>query len=141
MGGLGIVDHEKFGMALQLRWLWLRHTKPDSPWSSLPLQADTSLHHFFIRSLEIQVGNGNSILFWTDPWISGHSIEDLAPYLIDAVPTRTKKAQTLAQALHQRAWLKDITGPLSLPMLMDYVQIRQRVDQFVLNLEHDDVLA
>jgi hypothetical protein len=32
LGGLGLVDLEKFSRALRLRWLWLKWTEPSRPW-------------------------------------------------------------------------------------------------------------
>lgn len=124
-----------------MRWLWLCLTKPDNPWAGLLLSTDNALYQFFIRSLEVYVGNGRSVLFWTEPWLDGLSIEDLAPHLAAAVSTRTKKKRTVAQALHHRAWLKDVTGALMIPVLIDYVQIRLRTDQVLLQPDVDDTFA
>jgi hypothetical protein len=32
LGGLGILNMDKFGRALRLRWPWLAWTSPDKPW-------------------------------------------------------------------------------------------------------------
>jgi hypothetical protein len=40
LGGLGIVDLKRFGMALRLRWLWLDRMEPDRPWTSLTAKED-----------------------------------------------------------------------------------------------------
>lgn len=63
LGGLGILDPVRFGQALQLRWLWLRRTSPDCPWSSLPADEERPLLTFFWHSVRIEVGNGSSIFF------------------------------------------------------------------------------
>jgi hypothetical protein len=36
LGGLGILDLDKFSRALRLRWLWYKWTAPDKPWVVLP---------------------------------------------------------------------------------------------------------
>ena len=36
LGSLGIVDLQKFGFALRMRWLWLRRVDPSRPWFCLP---------------------------------------------------------------------------------------------------------
>jgi len=38
LGGLGISDLKSLGIALWIRWPWLKKSEPDKPWASLPLQ-------------------------------------------------------------------------------------------------------
>jgi hypothetical protein len=38
IGGLGISSLKELGWTLRMKWLWLRKTEPDKPWSSLPIQ-------------------------------------------------------------------------------------------------------
>ena len=33
LGGLGILELERLGRALRLRWLWYQWTNPEKPWS------------------------------------------------------------------------------------------------------------
>lgn len=101
------------------------------------MNVDSALDQFFIWLLEVNVGNGLSILFWSDPWLQGLSIEDIAPHLAAAVATKIKKRRSLAQALDHKAWLKDIT----IPVLMDYIRIRQMADNVVLQPETEDVFG
>ena len=37
LGGLGIINLETMGWALQMRWLWIEKTKPDRPWAGLEI--------------------------------------------------------------------------------------------------------
>jgi len=37
LGGLGIPDLEILGWALRMRWLWLKKTQPDRPWTDLDI--------------------------------------------------------------------------------------------------------
>ena len=41
-GGLGILDLERFGRALRLRWLWFSWTNPEKPWSTSELLVDNT---------------------------------------------------------------------------------------------------
>jgi len=36
LGGLGLVDLQRFGYALRLRWLWLKRTDDTRSWHQLP---------------------------------------------------------------------------------------------------------
>jgi len=48
LGGLGILNLEKFARALRLRWLWHSWVSPDKPWASteLPCEETDRLHHY-----------------------------------------------------------------------------------------------
>jgi hypothetical protein len=50
------------------------------------------------------LGNGESTFFWTDRWLNGGSIEFIAPAIFAAVSYRKRKA-TVAEALHNNAWI------------------------------------
>ena len=78
------------------------------------------------------VGNGESILFWTDRWLGGSTLAELAPNLLQAIPRRVFKSRTVAQALQNRGWVRDIKGELSVQVLMEYLQIWDRVDGITL---------
>ncbi|GJN15657.1 hypothetical protein PR202_gb02591 [Eleusine coracana subsp. coracana] len=62
----------------------------------------------FAIAITIEVGNGNSTLFWADHWIHGCSIENLAPVVFASIAPRIRKTRTVAEALHNDVWLQDI---------------------------------
>jgi hypothetical protein len=72
--------------------------------------------------IKIKVGNGRRVYFWKDKWIDGRMVEDIAPGILAAVPTRWKNCRTVDMALHSNRWMLDITGALS------EVEYRQLVD-------------
>ena len=53
----------------------------------------------FDMAVDSVVGNGESILFWTDRWLGGSTLAELAPNLLQAIPRRVFKSRTVAQAL------------------------------------------
>jgi hypothetical protein len=63
LGGLGFPNLELMGLALRLRWLWMKRTEIDKPWLSLPEQTDKSLAEIFRYSVVVRVGDGASTLF------------------------------------------------------------------------------
>jgi hypothetical protein len=78
LGGLGILDIERMGIALlRLRWLWFRRTYPNRPWSKLPFSVDKCALALFDASLQIVHGNGKDIIFWCDPWLQGRATDGL----------------------------------------------------------------
>lgn len=58
LGGLGVLDLQRFNNALRLRWLWQAKTGANKPWKGLleqPSKADMAL---FASMTEVTVGNG-----------------------------------------------------------------------------------
>jgi hypothetical protein len=63
-------------------------------------------------------------LFWLDLWVDDRCIADMAPDLLATVHPRRQNKRTVATALQQNAWLHDIVGTLTIPVLMQYVEVR-----------------
>lgn len=67
LGGLGLHNLEALGWALNLRWLWLRKTRTESPWRELQVQTCGLCSSFFLLLLWSQWWGMALILFssWT----------------------------------------------------------------------------
>ena len=50
LGGLGLPDLTIQGCALRMRWLWLKRTNPNRPWSRLPENSETVVDAMFNAS-------------------------------------------------------------------------------------------
>ena len=111
LGGLGIIDLQRFGYALRMRWLWLKRTDDVRPWQHLPDKEERVVKEMFQASIYIELGDGNKALFWTDHWFQGQSLLDVAPYLCNAVGSRIQKQRTVAQALQVIAGLETLKEP------------------------------
>ena len=100
LGGLGILNLEFMSWALQIRWLWFKKTDPNRALVGLD---DIHIHlnavALFNIALESKVGNGRNSLFWEDKWLMGCCLEDLAPVVVAAIPSRICKQRTVADAL------------------------------------------
>ncbi|KAL6654017.1 hypothetical protein ACP70R_007482 [Stipagrostis hirtigluma subsp. patula] len=92
-GGLGLLNLEFLGYALRMRWLWLHRTDPSRTWSGMPLPTDRNLVAMFQASLSVVAGNGTSALFWTDRWLDGQAIKDIAPDIFNTVPASAMGAE------------------------------------------------
>lgn len=137
LGGLGVSDLKLAGIALQARWLWLQKCDQDRAWSSLGITVSNDVEAFFRISILAVIGDGQKIMFWSDPWLDGASLHYLAPNLLKLVPTRIRNRRTLVQALQDQNWTHDISGDLNeaaiqeLEFLWDRalaVQIQEGVD-------------
>jgi hypothetical protein len=49
-----------------------------------------------LRSVHFLLGNSKKILFWTNPWLDGNRLSELAPVVVNAVPVRHRKQGTVA---------------------------------------------
>lgn len=138
LGGLGIHNLEIMGWALQMRWLWLEKTSSDQPWAGLqvPIYANTSA--MFAISIETTVGNGRNTLFWTDRWMHGCCLADLAPEVVQCVPVRLRNRRTVYEALNNNAWVADIRNALGLHGLTEYLELWDLISE--VNLTDTDDL-
>jgi len=73
----------------------------------------------FQAATVFMLGNGESTFFYTDRWLDGRSIEDDAPAVFAVVKAR-KQTAAVAEALHHNAWIRHITGPLTMQVLLQF---------------------
>lgn len=92
---------------------------------------------FFRASVQAALGDGTRIKFWTDAWLQGKSIAQIAPHLFNAVRKGRCASCMVAEALQNRRWIRDITGALTILVLGEYIQIREMVDPIVLQPDPD----
>ena len=124
LGGLGIHNLEVMLWALEMRWLWFeKKNNPNLPWAGLEIPVHLNTTAMFSISMVTVVGNGTNTSFWTDRWLLGTSLEELAPSVFKFVPLRVCKTRTVAQALVDYSWLSDIRGALSWHGLMEYLEL------------------
>jgi hypothetical protein len=123
LGGLGILDLEIMSCALQIRWLWLQKTDDKRAWLGLDIPVHNNLIALFAAGLVSHVGNGKSTLFWTDKWINGGGIFNVAPAVLSLVPNRQRSKRTVQEAGLNNAWVADIQGGLSMQALFEYFKL------------------
>jgi hypothetical protein len=113
LGGLGVKDLRLHGLALRVRWEWLQRTDPSRPWQGLKMMHDTEASKVFQSLTKITAGDGSKVWFWRDRWINGRAVEDIAPLVVQLVPTRKRNSRTVAQALLENTWISDIEMSLT----------------------------
>jgi hypothetical protein len=99
LGGLGISDLKTLEWSLKMHWVWLQKTDPDRPWADFNISIPEQIHAFFSAVVYSEVGSGATTLFWTDRWLHGQSIADLALRLLEVVPARKRRKRTVQEAL------------------------------------------
>ena len=83
--------------------------------------------------------NGQSTFFWTDLWLKRSSIQTLAPNVFQTVKARKRKA-TVAEALHEFAWVCHIQGAITMQLLVEFAGLCDMLDQVHLSTEPDTFL-
>lgn len=105
------IDLEIFGYALRMRWLWLRQTDDERSWLALPDSNEPLVEAMFRISTHMDLGDGQRALFWSEKWLDGRDIEDMAPCLHKTVGTRLRKRRTIAETgSASTLWLSSSRG-------------------------------
>ena len=82
---------------------------------------------FFRAYITITVGDIIQTKFCTDRWFNGRSFED-PPHLLAVVSVRAKRNRTVVQVLVNWAWIRDITGGLTIPDIASYLLLWDRLE-------------
>jgi hypothetical protein len=85
------------------------------------------------------LGDGNTLLFWQDPWLDGRRVADMAPELLAVVPSSLQKSRTVASALAGNSWFRDVTCPRTIPVLVQFVELREQLQAIVLQEQTPDL--
>lgn len=120
MGGLGILDLDKFARVLRLRWLWFEWDCPDKPWVGMPPPCDELDDQIFAATTKVTIDNGRKPKFWSSNWIGHQPLKFLAPTLFN----HSKGKHRLVQdALTNDKWIVDIRHELSMPLIQEFFTV------------------
>jgi hypothetical protein len=140
LGDLSIPDPRLTTIALQARWLWPQQTDESRAWADLPLTTAKEVQDFFQMSTYTVLGNGQSTAFWIGRWIQGQAVKDIAPSLLDFVIRRSIQSTTVAAGLQGRAWVRQITGGITVPVTCEYLKLWDQVMQVQLSDGEDRLI-
>jgi hypothetical protein len=73
--------------------------------------------------MQTEIGDGASTLFWSDIWLNGHRVADIAPRLLTVIPKRRVNTCTVRGALIEHKWVSDIRGALTVGVITDYLHL------------------
>jgi hypothetical protein len=139
LGGLGILDLEKFSRALRLRWLWYEWTAPEKPWVGSETPNDASDLDLFNAATRVTIGNGAKASFWSSSWLNGAPPKDVAP-LIFKVSKRKNK--TVRDALDGQNWVADIAvETFTVEHMEQYIRLWDLIANVNLNPEAEDAIT
>jgi hypothetical protein len=120
LGGLGIVDLDRFGTALRLKWLWLERTAPEKPWAGMPLPCSLADRHLFAAATSVTIGDGATARFWFDSWMDGRA--PLTAFA-DLFLVSRRKHRSVYEAVHDQRWVADLRGRVTPELLPAFVSL------------------
>lgn len=140
LGGLGVLNLEKFARALRLCWLWQEWACPNKPWVGLGNPCSDTDHLLFAASIATSIGDGAKTSFWHAAWVQGQRPKDFAPAIFDI---SRKKNRTLKEAFAENTWIKDISlhAPFTVVCLQQFVQLWSFVQATVLRQGTEDKIT
>jgi hypothetical protein len=107
-------------------------TELDKHWNQFQIQVPKEVQSLFDMAVLTQVGDGSNARFWIDQWLNEKRIRDVAPAVYALVPKRTRNSRTVRDALINLTWISDFHGALSVPVIAEYLELFQELDQVVL---------
>jgi hypothetical protein len=110
VGGLGILDLERFSRALRLRWLWLAWSSNQRPWVGMKLTIDETDIALFTAATRVSVHDGRKASFWLSSWIDGQSSALLFPRLYQH---SRRKHRSVSEAVLNEKWIEDVAHDLN----------------------------
>jgi hypothetical protein len=104
----------------------------------LPTQVLDQVKALFSVAMQTEVGDGKNTMFWTDRWLHGQRIEDIAPKLFATVPKRRINSRNVHDALTDRWWIADIQEALTVGVISEFLLLWDILYNFELQEGVDD---
>jgi hypothetical protein len=82
LGGLGLPNLKLLNLALRCRWVLLKRVDQTKAWAGLDIQFPSLCTTIFDAATCYTIGNGVRARFWTDRWLNGDNVVDIAPNVV-----------------------------------------------------------
>jgi hypothetical protein len=92
----------------------------------------------FQAVVKICVGSGDRTIFWEDPWIDGLSVACLAPVVLALFKPGPICKRTVQQGLTNAAWVRDITGTLTVDAVVQFLRLWPLIQAIQLDASETD---
>jgi hypothetical protein len=140
LGGLGVLNIEKFARALSLRWPWLEWRDEQKIWVGSGNPCTPEDMSFFYAATSITIGNGERTSFWETPWLNGNKPKDIAPLIFLA--SRTKR-WNIKKSMENNAWIGKIAlnEDFSLEHAAQYVSLWIQLSHIRLTCDMEDSIS
>lgn len=140
VGGLGIPNLRLLNLALRCRWAWLQRADPGRVWAEFDIQLPRLCRALFTTATCVTVGDGETARFWSDQWLEGHTVEEIAPKVVSMVSARTIKTRSVKEALTGQ-WLRDCGPDMGEGALVEFFALWHRLGRIVLDPDRGDVVS
>lgn len=129
-------DLDLFGQALRLRWRARQLEQKDRPWASAGFLPGSDVDAIFNSVAGFIPGNGQDTRFWTVDWSGKGCFAWRWPTLF----TYVKRSRlTVAQALVDHRWTRDLLGSLSTEALGEFFQLWDEMREVTLDNSADSI--
>jgi hypothetical protein len=109
LGGLGVLDIDRFARALWLRWLWLEWANPDAPWVELETPCNKTDYLSFAAARKIKIGDDEKNSFWHNAWAQGRRPKGISPSIFESIfEASCRRKLSLKEALTDHEWARSI---------------------------------
>lgn len=123
LGSLGFHNLTWLNAVLCTRWIWIQQTSVCKPWLGLDVAMSNDAQALFGAAIRIDVGKGDKVLFWSDPWVDGKALTTIAPAILALVRSGPKRSRTVQQGLLNNGWVKDIVGTLTIDTVVQFLRV------------------
>jgi hypothetical protein len=139
LGGLGVLNLDKFGRALCLRWLWKEWMGEDHPWKCLEVPCNWINRLLFSASTTITNGDGKTTKFRHDSWLNGMAPRNTALHLFELI---SRKNNSVVRELSREHWIKTLRSKItSTFQIEEFVSLWTRLWDFQLQPDSPDTIA
>jgi len=107
-------------------------------WTGLQAQVEPMVQAMFKASVRIVLGNGESVLFWTDAWHVGGELQSQFPHLAAVIPKRIRKRRTVLEAVTNSQWVRDIADGLLVSVILEYLKLWEIIQSLHLQQDRQD---
>jgi hypothetical protein len=138
MGGLGILNLDKFGKALRARWNWHEWTDPGRAWVGLGNPCNKEDMSLFYNSINLSIGDGKTAKFWHAPWLDGLIPKDIAPSIFTI---SKKKNISVRKGLEQDFWILNLSfeDGIDVTHIMEFSNLWTKIQEIHLTDELDSI--
>jgi hypothetical protein len=136
LGGLGVLDFERFSRALRLRWLWFQWIDPAQPWVGTDVPCGEEDKLLFRASTCVTTGNGAVVRFWESPWLGGRALRDIAPRLFRLA---WRKNQSFQEDLQDDRWTRGLWRMTTAEKMAELVVLWSMLQEVQLTDRPDEI--
>lgn len=137
MGGLGIIDLERFSRALRLRWCWYQWKDSDRPWSGSEAPVDEVDNQLFRASTIVTIGDGTMAEFWNSSWIDGKAPRDIAPNLYKLA---WRKHRKVSEEIMNHNWTRGLWRMSTIEEMAEFIVLWDLVQGISLTDSADSII-